>query len=314
MLIAIRPGSQDRVFFVLLEMKKSQLKLGFLAILGFVAMQLTAQLPQFDIYTCSITETASGKPTIAGVKNLTNHPGYDNQPTFSPDGKAIYFSSVRDNVQSDIYAIDITGNTTRQITNTEESEYSPVFTSDGKSFTVVRVEKDSVQRMWQFVADASSQKVIFDKIDSIGYYCRIDDKTYAFFLVTEPSSLVIADAKKQTTQKLDGDIGRCIKLIPNENSISFLVKKSETEWLIKKYNFTQNKISIICSIPAGSEDFLWVNNMLLMARENQFWIYNYASENPEWKMFSEIPQLKGKQIYRLAMAGDGVTMAFVADE
>ncbi len=286
----------------------------FLGILLLSAYCINAQLPEFEIYGSKL-KNDNGTLQVVDVVNLTNHDGYDNQPSFTPDGKMIYFSSVRDTTQSDIYAIDLNDYSTKQITNTAESEYSPVFTNNGNSFTVVRVEKDSTQRMWEFVKNGTSQKVILPKIDSVGYYCKIDEKQFAFFMVSEPPTMIIADAKKQSILALDKNIGRCIKRIPGENAISYIVKKSESQWVIKKYDLDKNRISIISIIPPTSEDFIWTNdNKILMARNNQFWIYNYTSETPEWKMISEIKELTGKKIYRLALAMDGVTLAFVADE
>lgn len=286
----------------------------YLTLIFLQAFLINAQLPEFEIYSSKL-EINNGVTQVTDVINLTNHDGYDNQPSFSPDGKLLYFSSIRDNIQADIYAIDMSDRSTKQITNTAESEYSPVFTSDGNSFTVVRVEKDSVQRMWEFVKNGTTQKVILPKIDSIGYYCKIDDKRYAFFMVTEPPAMVVADIKKQTTITIDKNIGRCIKRIPGENAISYIFKKSDNQWVIKKYDLNKNMISIISLIPAISEDFIWTSDKnLIMARNNQFWMYNYKSENPEWKMISEIQELKDKKIYRLALSPDGVTLAFVADE
>ena len=286
----------------------------FLGILSLSAYCINAQLPEFEIYGSKL-KNDNGTLQVVDVVNLTNHDGYDNQPSFTPDGKMIYFSSVRDTTQSDIYAIDLNDYSTKQITNTAESEYSPVFTNNGNSFTVVRVEKDSTQRMWEFVKNGTSQKVILPKIDSVGYYCKIDEKQFAFFMVTEPPTMIIANAKKQSAIALDKNIGRCIKRIPGENAISYIVKKSDSQWVIKKYDLDKNRISIISIIPPTSEDFIWTNdNKILMARNNQFWIYNYTSETPEWKMISEIKELTGKKIYRLALAMDGVTLAFVADE
>ena len=39
--------------------------------------------------------------------NISNSPGYDNQPSFLPDSSAVLFSSNRDGKQTDIYRYDI---------------------------------------------------------------------------------------------------------------------------------------------------------------------------------------------------------------
>ncbi len=275
---------------------------------------LFAQLPDVDIYLTSLIKMKDGNYQLGDHSNIINRKGYDNQPAFSPDGRFIYFSSIRDNVQSDIYVYNLLDQSHQQITNTIESEYSPVFTRDGKSFTVVRVEKDSIQRMWLFNKDGSNAKVILERIDSIGYYCRIDKKRFVLWFITEPPTLALTDTKSQELTSIDKNIGRCIKNIPGEKAFSYLVKDSESEWTIKRYDLKNKTSGIICKIPSTSEDYIWTNEKkIIMGRQNQFWMYNYKTTN-DWKMIGEISSLKGKNIYRLALAPDGINLAFVADE
>ena len=42
--------------------------------------------------------------------NITNRSGYDNQPSFSKDEKSIYFTSIRNDKQADIYLYNIKSN------------------------------------------------------------------------------------------------------------------------------------------------------------------------------------------------------------
>ena len=80
---------------------------------------------------------------------ITTFAGYNNQPSFLPDGRSIFYTSIRDK-QADIYRYDIRSGATSQITNTPESEYSPMLMPDGKNISVVRVEADGTQRLWKF--------------------------------------------------------------------------------------------------------------------------------------------------------------------
>ena len=174
------------------------------ALLGFALLFTSgafSQIPSYDIYMAPLIKGDALGYRIGPILNISKHPGYDNQPSFSPDGKWIYFSSIRDSVQTDIYAANTSNWLIKQITNTPESEYSPEFFSDGKTFSTVRVEMDSTQRMWQFNADGSAAKVMMPDIDSMGYYCRINNDFYVFFMVTEPSTLVLVDVKNNTIDR-----------------------------------------------------------------------------------------------------------------
>src|SRR6516225_261684 len=100
--------------------------------------------PDTDVFLVDVHQQASiltfGKP-----ENITHRPGYDNQPSFLPDGKALFYTSIRNGGTTDIYRYDIVSKTDHQITNTPEGEYSATVMPGGASFSVIRVEADSTQ-------------------------------------------------------------------------------------------------------------------------------------------------------------------------
>lgn len=280
----------------------------FSTILGF------AQLPTVDIYYGKISIT-DDKWSLVQLKNITQRIGYENQPSFTADGNTIYYVAILDSVQSDVYAYSIETGATTQITATQESEYSPVMLSKNKRFSVVRVEKDSTQRMYTFKANGKKPKLLMADVDSIGYYCSIDDKHYACFLVTDTPTLVLTDVNVQKPKTIDYNVGRCIKVIPGEKAISYIVKTSDKEWMIKRFDLTSQTSSLISTIPAVSEDYVWTaNGEILMPRDNQIWMFDYKAAATQWSRIITIKELKGKKIYRLAIANNGVNFAFVADE
>ena len=106
--------------------------------------------PPPDIYLAQLDLTRA-TPTVGAPLNFTDRAGYDNQPSFSSDGTSIFFTSVRDRAQADIYRYVIAGNRTVRVTTTApESEYSATPIDGGSAISVVRVERDSAQRLWRF--------------------------------------------------------------------------------------------------------------------------------------------------------------------
>ena len=104
-------------------------------------------------------------------------------------------------------------------------------------------------------------------------------------------------------------------MIPGEQALSYLVKNSDNEFMIKRFDLTTQTTSVITSVPGISEDFIWTKNgELLMGRDNQIWMYSYAAEKKQWTRILTIKELKGKKIYRMALAPDGINFAFVGDE
>ncbi len=83
----------------------------------------------------------NGALEIGPAVDITNNPGYDNQPFFTPDSRSVLFTSVRGpagTTQTDIYHYDIAPRTIAHVVNTPESEYSPTVTPSG-NLSVIRV-------------------------------------------------------------------------------------------------------------------------------------------------------------------------------
>ena len=75
-----------------------------------------AKTTQIGIITIERSGVSVGKAV-----NITNNPGYDNQPFFLPDSSGVLFSSNRDGKQNDIYRYDIATKAVTQLTHTPEN-------------------------------------------------------------------------------------------------------------------------------------------------------------------------------------------------
>ena len=95
-----------------------------LALAAFAVPQAPPPDTELFLYELSF---ADGQPLIGKPLNISNNPGYDNQPSFTPDCRAVLFTSVRGGrtpevpkgaaTGSDIYRYDLAS---------EKSRNSPV--------------------------------------------------------------------------------------------------------------------------------------------------------------------------------------------
>ena len=102
------------------------------------------------------------------LKRLTNSPGWDGSPKWSPDGRTIYFYAKRDG-KFRIWAMDADGSNQRAISAKElTSALSPAITPDGRLAFAVKIgAADSTD--WKIVSvalDGSDQRFESDKSNS----------------------------------------------------------------------------------------------------------------------------------------------------
>ncbi len=76
-------------------------------------------------------------PEDSTMLNLTNHPGEDFQPAWSPDGQWVAFTSDRNRRNYEIYVVDRNGENMRNITRSISEDWNPVWSPDGVTLAFV---------------------------------------------------------------------------------------------------------------------------------------------------------------------------------
>ena len=291
--------------------------------------------PDTEIYLAPMT-IANGAIELGQAVNITSNPGYDNQPSFTPDGKGVLFTSVRGNpstalgtggTQTDIYKYDIVSKQIAQVTNTPESEYSPTVTPAG-NISVVRVELDEAktQRLWQFSADGRDPRLVLENVKPVGYHAWADDHTLALFVLGpstglgagQPATLQLADTRAGTAATLASDIGRSIQIVRGPQAagrISFVQRERNGDavsLLIKELDPATRAISLLTPAVAGATeaDTAWTpDGTLLMARGGS--LYGWRRGQSGWKEIASLERLSLAGVTRLAVSPKGDYLALV---
>ena len=269
-----------------------------------------AQLPDTEIYLAEISKTGS-EWNFSSAENITNRIGYDNQPSFSPDGKSLLFVQVVDSIQSDIYKYSFKEKSTQRVTSSIESEYSPTYTPDRTKISIVRVDQDSAQRFYTFDPIKPSQVNAVEGSDSIGYFCWLNDSLLAMFIVGEKHSLQILNTHTHKRNFVSYDIGRCLKLSADKKSLLYLDKSDSTKWMIMSMRISDFGISPATEAISGSEDFSPLpDGTLIMGSEGKLFSWK-KSEEAKWKMLKDYSASMGT-FYRITVNADASRIAFVA--
>jgi Tol biopolymer transport system component len=258
-------------------------------------------------------KTKGGKLQFGEPKKITDVAGYNNQPSFLPDGHAILYTSFR-NKQTDIYRYDINTGATAQVTNTPESEYSPTLMPDKKNISVVRVEADGTQRLWKFPLAGGQPSLLIENIKPVGYHHWIDDHTVALFVLGgtgKPNFLEVYDMRTGKSEFVTENPGRVLRKVPNQNSFSFVHKVSDKSWEIKAFDLRmRTSASLIATVP-GVEDYAWLpSGKLIMAKDAKLFAVVPLS-GKQWEEVADFSKAGIKRITRIAVNSNGGRIAVV---
>jgi tricorn protease-like protein len=273
----------------------------------------SATPPPSDIFIVDV-RTRNAQMNFGQPKKITDFVGYNNQPFFMPNGRAILYTSIR-NGQADTYRYDLKTGATTQVTNTPESEYSPTLMPDGKNISVVRVESDGkTQRLWKFPLAGGMPSLILENVQPVGYHLWIDDHTLVLFILggrNKPNFLEIFDLRTGKTEFVTENPGRILRKVPNHNEFSFVHKIADQHWEIKAFNLhTTTSASLTATLP-GVEDYAWLpSGTLLMAKDSKLFAV-VPLTGQQWHEVADFSKEGIKQITRIAVSSNGSRIAIV---
>jgi len=293
-----------------------------LAVFAVMSRGAAQQAPATEVYLSPLA-IERGKVTIGSWVNISNSPGYDNQPGFLPDSRAILFSSQRDGKQMDIYRYDIERERVTQVTNTPEGEYSPTMTPDGRTFSVIRVEADSTQRLWRFDLDGSNPRLVLADVKPVGYHAWIDANQLALYILGGagvPATLQIADTRTGQARVAASSIGRSVLVRPGKGTVSHMTTMPAPR-MLREFDPGSGATSPLVAPVEGSQDCAWLpDGRLIMARGRT--IHMWTPGTDAW---AEVATLNAAldagpgsspaidSITRMAVSPDGRWLAFVAE-
>lgn len=278
-----------------------------IGLLGYLT-QFAQNATDIFLADISINETYA---IVGNIKNISNHAGYDNQPHFISNSKLL-FSSIRDGKQSDIYEYDINADKLTPFISSDESEYSPTLSIDGKSVICVKVEKDEKQRLWSFDIKKKSSKIYLPNVDSVGYFTQLNKNNLAIFALGEPQTLRWVDVKTQHEKIIDKQIGRALYVNPINNQLFYVDKSIDNKWTLKCLK-GEEKIPIV-EMPIDTEDFCITNDGLILSFSKNKLLGFYPGESRSWFVLAVLDEFSGKKITRLAVNNTSTKLAFVVSE
>jgi len=285
---------------------------GLVSIFGVMVTRVSAQAPSTDVFLGALT-LRGAEVRVSGWRNLTSRPGYDNQPSFSSDGRFLYFTSVREDAQADIYRHDLArGESTRITTTNPESEYSAADIPGEAAVAVIRVERDSTQRLWRIPLDGSAQSVVFPLLKPVGYHAWATPSQVVMFVLGSPNALVVGDRTRQAFDTVVVNVGRSLHRIPGTERVSFVSRAyAEVGWVME-LDLASRAMRPLARLPEGVEDYAWLPDGRLIAGSGSRILVCAPAEDANWKVVADLAGEGIGTISRLAVARTGDRIAIVA--
>jgi dipeptidyl aminopeptidase/acylaminoacyl peptidase len=285
--------------------------------------QAPAGPPPTEVFLAPLT-IAGDQVTVGRPENISNSPGYDNQPFFAPDGHTLFFTSARGSdsstcgsPQTDVYRYDLLDRQARRVTATPECEYSPTVTPDGRHLSVVRVEADGTQRLWRFTLEGAGPSLVLAEVKPVGYHAWLDEHRLALFVLGQPATLQVADTRTGKAAVVASNIGQSIQRMPT-GGVSFVQQAGERgrrTFSIARLTLENGKpvTRPLTSAVAGAAQvhMAWApDGTLLMAHDGM--LHAWTEGGSGWRAVADLGALGLQNVTRLAVGPRGDRIAIVA--
>lgn len=268
--------------------------------------------PATEVFLAPLTISASAVSVGAAV-NISNNPGYDNQPSFFPDSTGVIFASNRDQKQNDIYRWDIAKKQLVQLTHTAENEYSPLVAPDGKSFVCVH---GTEQSLFRYDLDGGNPRLAYQHgKELIGYHVWITDTQIAAFVLGatgQPNTLQLIDTPTGKSETLASAIGRSLLKRPGGTTVSYVAKVSPQAWYVKTFDpKTRVQSVVVTDMPKSTEDLTWLpDGRFVVGQGQKLLMWTLGSS---WKEIADLGTSGVSKITRLSASRDGKWLAIVGE-
>jgi hypothetical protein len=243
------------------------------------------------------------------VTHITDRQGYDNQPFFSPDGSTVLFTSDRTG-NMDTFAFNVEDGSVRQVTTSEEGEYSPTVTPNPSTFSAIRMDLNQVQELWQYPLSGSGTPNKIAEIDRVGYHTWVGADRVLFFRLGRPATLQLVTVGTADTTIVAENVGRSLHRVPGERASAYLINLSDDSRELRTYDWdTGGSESFAVPIEGGQDFAMAPDGSVLMAVDGV--LYRYApGQMVDWEQVAELG-LAGTT--RMSVSPDGRLLAVVAD-
>jgi hypothetical protein len=279
-----------------------------------VAAPVAGQAPPgTDVWLAPLS-TRDGALQVGPLRNLTARPGYDNQPSFSPDGRHLFLTTIGPDGQADVQRVEVRTGAATAVTATPESEYSPAVIPGGRELAVIRVERDSAQRLWAFPLRGGPPRLLLPGVRPVGYQAWVGPGEVGLFVLGAPATLHVADLATGASRPLLADIGRSLTRVPGRRALAVTQRVARDVWWLVEVDVATAAVTPIVRMPEGADFVAWLPDGSLLTARGTDLLRHRRGDPAGWVPVASLAAPGLGRLSRLAVSPRGDWLAVVADE
>lgn len=284
---------------------KYALLLGFLVFWGIAG---SGQGPT-EVYLSRL-QLANGSLKITALKNISENPGYDNQPSFIDDVLVLY-ARTREG-QTDIARFSTEDESTTWLTQTTVgSEYSPLKIPGRDAFSAIRLDTTGLQRLYAYPMKGGTPKILLPGA-KVGYHLWYDEEILVCTLLSGSGmDLVVANLKDETRYTFQKGVGRSLLRIPDSDRFSYVSVEVKAP-VVKAMDPRSGANEVIAPLPEGVQDLCWFPDGTLVCGQGGKLLGYRPGRDTEWRILHDFGS-EVSNITRLAINPSGTWLALVAE-
>ncbi len=272
------------------------------------------ELPDCDIFLIDL-KIKSDSIELSNPRNITDRPGYDNQPWFTPRGTTVLYTANGAPDRTDIYEYNIATKERTQLTDSQQQEYSPQSSPDDKQLSFVTDGADANLSINTLLRGSTDQEWLLAKHpdrEPVGYYSWNRSTDDILLWSRYGYSLRLVHRTKPISHYICGNaVPSSPHIIPNTTWFSFLHRQGNSEVWIKRLEPDTLSVRPIIQTAGAGFHYAWTpQGQLLMPDGTSLMMANPAVKS-SWEEVASFADFGIRAVTRLAVSPNGRQLAVV---
>jgi hypothetical protein len=281
--------------------------IGVLFLMLALAPAGAAQILETEVWAGSL-DLRDGRFAVSDLKNISNHRGYDNQPSFLPDGRSLLFTteaSSLDETGLGVHAVRYDLATGKSTPLPLARGFSPTPTADGR---IMVLREGGV-----WLHDARGKLVrALTATKEAGYFNRFEDDTWVLFMNDKDRRIVLYDPQSHALETMITGAITAPYRVPGERAVTFVTQAEQTRTL-HRLDVDAKRVTTLATIPfpTGGHHVWTPRGTIFIASGSE--IHEWDPRRPtEWPIAHRFDSADLQGITRIALNGAADRIAIVS--